>query len=275
MRVTVDDGVELAVEVLGDGPPFVMIHGFTGAKEDFADDAPRLAEHHQVVLFDHRGHGESDKPGDAAAYSLDRLAADTLAVADAVGADRFRLLGHSMGGMVAARIVEQHLARVERLVMMDTSPGPPGGVDPDLADLGADFALTEGMDALRALLDEVNPLNSAADQRVRAERPGYVEFNDRKWAAVPAIAYATLLRDIVHQPRQLDAMAAITCPTLVIVGEQDAAFIDDARAMTHTIPGANLVVIPDAGHSPQFENPSAWFAAVDGFLRALPAEVGV
>ena len=78
MRVTVDDGVELAVEVLGDGPPFVMIHGFTGAKEDFADDAPRLAEHHRVVLFDHRGHGESDKPDDAAAYSLDRLAADTL-----------------------------------------------------------------------------------------------------------------------------------------------------------------------------------------------------
>ena len=70
-------------------------------------------------------------------------------------------------------------------------------------------------------------------------------------------------------------MAAITCPTLVIVGEQDAAFLDDARAMTDTIRGANLVVIPDAGHSPQFENPSAWFAAVDGFLRALPAEVAV
>jgi len=275
MRVTVDDGVELAVEVLGDGPAFVMVHGFTGAKEDFSDDAPRLAEHHRVVRFDHRGHGESDKPADAAAYSLDRLAADTLAVADAVGADRFRLLGHSMGGMVAARIVEQHFERVEGLVLMDTSPGPPRGIDPDLAGAGADFALTEGMEALRALLDEVNPLKSAADERVRAERPGYVEFNDRKWAAVPASAYAALLRDIVHQPRKLDAMVAITCPTLVIVGEQDAAFIDDGRAMTDTIRGANLVVIADAGHSPQFENPSAWFTAVDGFLRALPAEVAV
>lgn len=275
MRVTVDDGVELAVEVLGSGPAFVMVHGFTGAKEDFADDAARLAEHHRVVLFDHRGHGESDKPVDAAAYSLERLAIDTLAVADAVGADRFRLLGHSMGGMVARRIVEHHPERVERLVLMDTSPGPPRGIDPDLADLAAAFVLTDGMDALRTLLDELSPLNSEADQRVRAVRPGYVEFNDRKWAAVTPVAYATLARAIVHQPPGLDAMAAITCPTLVIVGEQDAAFLDDSRAMADTISGARLVVISDAGHSPQFENPSAWFAAVDGFLRVLPAEAGV
>ena len=64
------------------------MHGFGGAKEDFADHAPLLAADHTVVVFDHRGHGESDKPDDPLAYSFDRLVADTLAVADATGLDR-------------------------------------------------------------------------------------------------------------------------------------------------------------------------------------------
>lgn len=272
MRVTTDDGVGLEVETLGEGPTFLMVHGFTGAKEDFADHAPRLAQYARVVLFDHRGHGASDKPGDVTAYSLDRLAADTVAVADAVGAERFRLLGHSMGGMVARRLILAVPQRLDALVLMDTAAGPPEGIDPELGDAAAELALTEGMTALRAVLDEANPLGTEAAERVRAERPGYVEFEDRKWAAVAPAAYAGLLRDIVHQPRQLEEMRAIRCPTLIVVGAQDAPFLGDAALMADVITGSRLVVLPDAGHSPQFETPDAWFAEVDGFLRGLPAQ---
>src|SRR5205823_7136067 len=102
--VTVDDGVALVVtltETRDDAPALLLVHGFGGAKEDFADHVEALAREHRVVVFDHRGHGESEAPDDVAAYSLDRLALDTVAVADAFGFDTFRLLGHSMGGMVA------------------------------------------------------------------------------------------------------------------------------------------------------------------------------
>jgi len=271
MRVTTDDGVGLEVETRGEGPTFLMVHGFTGAKEDFADHAPRFAEHARVVMFDHRGHGASDKPDDAAAYSLDRLAADTLAVADAIGAERFRLLGHSMGGMVARRLMPAAPERVDALVLMDTAAGPPEGIEPDLADLAAEMALTEGMAALRVVLDEANPLGTEAAERVKAERPGYAEFEDRKWAAVAPASYAGLVRDIVHQPRQLEEMRAIRCPTLIVVGSQDEPFLGDAALMADVIAGSRLVVLPDAGHSPQFETPEAWFTEVDGFLRGLPA----
>jgi 3-oxoadipate enol-lactonase len=269
VRVQSDDGVGLAVEEAGSGPPLLMVHGFTGAREDFSDHRDRFAAHARVVTFDHRGHGESDHPPEASDYTLDRLAADTIAVADALGLERFRLLGHSMGGMVARRLVLAHPGRVDALVLMDTSAGPPEGLDPTLVEAAADLALTAGMTALRTLLDEVDVLGSEADQRVRATRPGYDEFNARKWARVSPVAYAALVREIVHQPRQLDAMVAIGCPTLVVVGEQDARFVDDAALMAATIAGATLVVIPDAGHSPQFENPEAWFAAVEGFLLDL------
>ena len=267
MRVVTDDGVSLAVEETGTGAPFLMIHGFTGAKEDFSDHVERFAEHARVITFDHRGHGDSDDPPESEHYSLDRLAADAVAVADALGLERFRVLGYSMGGMVARRLVLEHPHRVEALVLMGTSSGPPDGIEPELADLAAQTALTEGMTALRELLDEVDVLGSEADRRVQATRPGYAEFNARKWAQVSAVAYAALARDIVAQPQQLDAMVRITCSTLVIVGDQDERFLEDATRIAATVPDAELVVVPDAGHAPQFENPEHWFEAVDGFVR--------
>ena len=87
MRVITDDGVGLATVVAGspEAPGLLLVHGIGGAKEDFADHIDALAKDHRVVAFDHRGHGESDAPHDAAAYSLDRFAADTATVVTATG----------------------------------------------------------------------------------------------------------------------------------------------------------------------------------------------
>jgi len=270
MRITADDGVQLEVKECGSGPGLVLVHGFGGAKEDFADHVDALGEHHRVVVFDHRGHGESDKPDESGAYSLDRLAMDTRQVADALGLDRFRLLGHSMGGMVARRLVLAEPASVDALVLMNTSAGPVPGIDPDLVDLGAEIALTEGMPRLKQVQDELDPLATPAYRRLLEERPGYAQYQERKWAALSPVMWATLAREIARQPEQLPALAGLTMPVLVIVGEQDEQFFTCCEAIAATIPDARCVVIPDAGHSPQFEAPHAWFEALDGFLRELP-----
>lgn len=272
MRVVTDDGVGLEVVEQGQGPTLLLVHGFGGAKEDFADQAGALALRSHVVTFDHRGHGESDSPPDASSYSLDRLALDTIAVADAVGADQFRLLGHSLGGMVARRVVLAQLQRVEALVLMDTAPGPVPGLDGELIEMGCVIALNEGMTELKRIMDAFSPLGTPAYERILAERPGYLEFNDRKWATLSAVMWATLGREIRDQPDQLAALAGVRCPTLVIVGEQDTPFLGVSRDMTETIPDAVLVVVPNAGHSPQFENPAAWLSAIEGFLDASRRE---
>ncbi len=269
MRVTVDDGTGLEVRETGHGPAVLLVHGFGGAKEDFADHLEALGAHFRAVTFDHRGHGESDAPSDPAAYSIDQLAADVIGVADALGIDRFRLLGHSMGGMVAQRIVRAHPQRVEALVLMDTAPGPVPGLDPDVVDLAAAICREEGKAALKPLLDEAAPLETPSYVRLVRERPGYREFCDAKWEALSPVMWSTLVVEIVQQEDQLAALAAVACPTLVIVAAEDRAFLDGSRSMAATIPGAELVVVPDAGHSPQFENAPVWFAAVDGFLRRL------
>src|SRR3954447_15510940 len=135
-QVETDDGVNLQTIVAGSGPGLVLVHGFGGAKEDFADHLDALARDYEVVAFDHRGHGASDKPTDLAAYSFARLEADVLQVADAAGLDHFLLLGHSMGGMVSRGVALRHRDRVDALVMMDTSPGPIPGFDPELIEVG-------------------------------------------------------------------------------------------------------------------------------------------
>jgi pimeloyl-ACP methyl ester carboxylesterase len=269
MRLTMDDGVALAVTDTGSGPALLLVHGFGGAKEDFADHVDVLAERHRVVTFDHRGHGESDGPDDTGAYSLDRIAADVLGVADGLGIDGFRLLGHSMGGMVARRVVLTHPARVEALVLMDTSPGPVDRIDPDAIEAAATVALDEGKDVLKPLLDAAGTLETPAYQRLLAERPGYKEYEDRKWAALSGVMWGAMALEMARQPDQLRLLAGVGCPTLVIVGEQDESFVEASRRMAATIPGAELVVVPDAGHSPQFENAGVWLQAIERFLASV------
>ena len=269
MRMTMDDGVALEVTHAGSGPGLLLVHGFGGAKEDFADHVDALAARHRVVTFDHRGHGESDKPSEPSDYSLDRMADDILAVADGLGLDAFRLLGHSMGGMVARRVVLAQPARIDALVLMDTSPGPIPGLDPDLADLAAGIMLDQGKDHLKPLLDEAGTLESPAHLRLLAERPELVEYEERNWQVISPVMWATMLREIVHQPDQLALLAGVRSPTLVIVGEQDTPFLDGSRMLAGVVPGAEFVVVRDAGHSPQLENPVPWLDALERFLAGV------
>ncbi len=218
---------------------------------------------------------ESDGPEDVAAYSLDRLAADVLTVADACGLDQFRLLGHSMGGMVVRRLVLAAPERIDALVLMDTSPGPVQGLDPALMDGAADYGLAEGKAALKELLDSAAVLETPAYQQMLEGRSGYREFQDAKWEALSVVMWCAMTRDMAHQPQQLELLAGVGCPTLVIVGDQDQPFMSDSQAMAETIPDARLGVIPEAGHSPQFENPEAWIAAVTEFLDHIDTDEAV
>jgi 3-oxoadipate enol-lactonase len=271
MRITTSDGVGLAVEVAGAGPGLLLVHGFGGAKEDFADHVPALARDHTVVVFDHRGHGASDKPTDRDAYSIDRLARDIVDVADGCALDRFRLLGHSMGGMVARQLPLFAPERLDALVMMDTAPGPIPGFDPALMDAAAEVAFTNGKAALKELLDMVSVLETPAYQRTLADRPGYREFMERKWDDLSEVMWGAMAVAMARQPDDLAAMvAAVNVPMLVIVGAEDKPFIGPSHAMTDAIDSAELVVVPDAGHSPQFENPEYWIDALTRFLASVP-----
>ena len=261
---------EIAVAGPG-GRPLLLIHGFTGAKEDFADFIDPFADRgFHVVAPDLRGHGGSVQPADEAAYSLALMAQDVLALADGLGWDGFSVVGHSMGGMVAQHVVLAAPRRVGALILMDTDHGTVSGIDPDLAALAIEVARSEGLAALAELQRQYDPpLATGPDARVRAERPGYVEFGERKFLSCSPAMYAAMAGELLGPADRLPALRGIATPTLVLVGEEDASFRDAAARMAAAIPGAELVVVPDAGHSPQFEAADVWWDAVSGFLERV------
>jgi 3-oxoadipate enol-lactonase len=266
--------VELSIAEAGEGGrPLLLLHGFTGAKEDFSQYCDRLAESGwHTVAPDQRGHGDSSKPESDSEYSIGILAKDALSLADALGWDRFVLLGHSMGGYVAEEIAFDAPGRLNGLILMDTGHVGPH-LDRALVEAAVGIVRTRGIDALAdMLLGRDSPLDTPAHRRMIAESPGYAEFDSRKMRSSSPHLYAALATELPNVPDSLAKLADLpgNLPVLVIVGEQDTPFLDDSKRMADAISGATLAVIPDAGHSPQFENPDGWYEAVSGFLAAIP-----
>jgi pimeloyl-ACP methyl ester carboxylesterase len=260
--------VTLAVAEAGaGGQPLLLLHGFTGAKEDFTPWLDALAARgFHAVAPDQRGHGDSDKPEDEGAYSLDQFAADALALVDALGWSSFHLVGHSMGGMIAQHLVFLADDRVESLVLMDTGHGTVA-MDVELATWGLGLVRTEGMDALADVLVAIEgPLHTDAYARLIEANPEHAAFGERKLRASSGAMYAAMGTALISEHDRLDQVAAFSMPTLVVVGEEDTPFLGPSERLASTIPTARLEVVPAAGHSPQFENPEDWEKSVFGFL---------
>jgi pimeloyl-ACP methyl ester carboxylesterase len=265
--------MELAfAEVGSGGRPLLIVHGFTGAKEDFARQAERLAGRGwHVVMPDLRGHGSSPAP--QAGYDLSVMAADLAEVVDRLAWTRFAVLGHSMGGMVAQRLALDAVDRVSALVLVGTTDGPVP-IDRSLVELACRVVRDGGMPALleaQRVLGSTLMSSSASAGRLREIHPDWDEYRDRSFLACSASMYVELARGLLDTPSRLEELAALEVPTLVVVGDEDQVMLPGSRRLAATIPGAELVVVAQAGHHPQAEHPGEFAATVAEFLdRAAP-----
>src|SRR4051794_9350859 len=122
-RVPVADGVSLNVAVAGAGRPVVLLHGFPQTHLMWRHVAPALAAAgHLVICPDLRGYGDSDKPAGTAAYAKRVMAQDVVALAGALGHERFALAGHDRGALVAIRAGLDHPSRITHLALLDVLP---------------------------------------------------------------------------------------------------------------------------------------------------------
>jgi 2-succinyl-6-hydroxy-2,4-cyclohexadiene-1-carboxylate synthase len=266
-------GMEMELEDAGSSErPFVLVHGFTGSRDDFREHVPELARLGRTIALDQRGHGGSTNSGRIEDYTLDGLVADLEAAFDALGLTRADLLGHSLGGMVALRFALAHPHRVASLVLMDTSPSPVKMRFSEQARAGvAALAREHGMSALAAAMRELasrSPDAPAAVKRTE-ERMGpeiFWERIRRKLEAMDPVAWDALSRALGDQVSVADRLGEIDCPTLVLVGAEDTPFLKPSAELERGIRGAARVTIPDAAHSPQLENPPAWSAAIHAHL---------
>jgi len=267
MFVTTRDGLRLHVRVQGEGEALLLLHGFTGSVEAWGEETVGgLTQAYQVVAVDLVGHGASDFSSDPDRYRIEEVLRDLIQVLDATGIERAKWLGYSMGGRIALAGAVLKPARVSALILESASPGLPGESE-RRARRRADEALAEGIlrGGMEAFVDHWMGLPLFATQGKLP--PKVREANRARRLKNNPEALAACLRGLGTgaQPSFWEDLSGIRVPTLLMAGEEDRIFSEMARRMAGTIPGAELRLIPRAGHSIHLENPFAWLSAVRTF----------
>jgi 3-oxoadipate enol-lactonase len=250
---------------VGEGDPFVLIHGFTGSKLDFQDQLPWFTGQCRMLAYDQRGHGESSNVGP---YTLESLTGDLFGFLDAMGIDQCHLLGHSLGGMVALRGLLAQPGRFKSAVLMDTAPyGMSLFEDKVRAQLNS--LVTE--QGCAALLNGMQgqPQNAVVQRGMDflGEREHWRRIRVKLEQMDPQ-AFVDLGHALTEQASVQAQLSGLTTQVTVMVGEHDKAFTRAAKEMAVALPNAQLVTIKDAGHSPQYENAEAWQTAIEAHLSA-------
>jgi pimeloyl-ACP methyl ester carboxylesterase len=247
------DGVNIYYEVHGEGPPLILTHGYSSTSAMWQGQIAPLSQRHKLVLWDMRGHGQSDYPPDPNAYSEALTVADMAALLDEVGAGSAIVGGLSLGGYMSLAFYRAYPARVRALLIIDTGPG----FKKDEAREAWNRRALDTADRLER--DGLFVLKSASRER------STVEHRDAQGLALAARGMLTQ-----RDARVIELLPQIKVPSLIVVGADDTPFLAASDYMAAKIPGAKKVVIPQAGHAVNIDQPQAFIDAVLPFLANLP-----
>ncbi|POX92225.1 alpha/beta hydrolase [Mycobacterium kansasii] len=247
------DRVTLAFRVhnpLARGVPVLLTHGFGATAGMWEPNVDALSVDRPVIVWDQRGHGSSDAPDDIDAYSEQLSVADMAAILDAAGTDRAVLGGMSLGGYLSLAFHLVHPQRVAALVLVDTGPG---------------YRNDEARAKWNAWVER------RARQLERGGAPADVSPELTQAVHEHPEGLPRAARGVMAQKdaRVITSLDSITVPTLVIVGAQDTDYLAAADYMARKIPTARKVVIENARHAANMDQPEAFNIAVREFLDHL------
>jgi len=257
------NGISIYYESQGEGEPLFLIAGLGATHELWELQVPSFARRYRVVTFDNRGAGDSDKPHDP--YSIALFADDTAALMDALGIERAHVYGQSMGGIIAQEFALRHPERLRCLVLGCTTFGGPNSVlpSPEAAAVLSGMPNLPEEQAVDRVLEVFYSLRYRRDHAEEARQRIQSYFPLR----TPPDAYARQLMACLTFDAY-ERLPQIAAPTLVMNGAEDTLLpAENSRIIAQRIPGAELVLFPEAGHLYFHELPEEADAAVFDFLR--------
>ena len=250
------NGIEIDYEDTGRGRAVLLSHGFSATRRMWTGQHEAFRDRYRVISWDMRGHGQTEAPDDPAQYSHPLTVADMKGLLEHLGIRRAVIGGLSLGGTMSLEFYVAHPEMVEALVICDSGPG---------------YRNAEAREKW----------NERARKRAEGfETRGLDELSTRSREAQEARPYHRSAQGLAHaargmlaqkDARVMDTLPSIAVPTLVIVGDRDEPFVAPCEYMAKKIPGARKVVIPNAGHAVNLDQPAAFNAAVAGFLDSIAA----
>lgn len=254
------NGVNLACDLHGSGEPILLIHGFPLSGRLWNAVVEPMRDAWRLIIPDLRGMGRSQATTDA---TMATYADDLAALLDALGESRPAVVvGLSMGGYIAFEFHRRHLERVRALVLTDTRAEADTPQKTDDRAAMADRVLSEGS---RIVAEAMLPGLFGPKAPVELKE----EWNEII-CRTPPLGTAAALRAMAQRPDSTATLADIRVPTLVVVGEDDALTPPaDARTLHRGIVGAQLRLIPDAGHMAPVEQPGQFVRVLQRFVDSL------
>ena len=266
--VALPDGITLGYIELGNpsGRPVVLIHGFTDNARDWVPLIPFLATSERLILVDIRGHGISSKP--ECCYSRVDFAYDIKLLLDALKIERADIVGHSLGSIITQTFAEYWPERTRKVVLISSTGGPsqcpaPGAAPPKPADMDYKTEIAK-------LHDPIDPDSKFMVEWWSSPTPvdeGFLRRQRRDAAAIPVKIWLAVLSQGVATSDLKSTLPRLVAPTLLIWGAKDPIFgPEDRRTLREGLPLARVVVYPDYGHNPFWEDPRQVARDLDAFL---------
>ena len=267
MPKIISNGIELYYESIGSGKPLILISGLGYPLWQWHKMVPYLAEHFQVIAFDNRGVGQSDKP--SGPYTAQMLATDTVGLLDALDIEKAVIIGHSMGGFIAQAIALDFPERASKLILCSTNFGGPNHIPISpkamavLSDLSSD-PLTRFTNGLKVSTApgwaDANPQIVQGWTEWRIANPMDIEG----YQAQMAIGLGLISAESAFENR----LPTINIPTLILFGEHDNVVPPtNAELLAQKIAGSKVVIIPDAGHFFPIEVPETASQIIVDFVK--------
>jgi len=248
----------------GSGPAILFLHGLGGCWRDWEPQLDMLGDSYRCIVVEHRGHGRSQRvPGP---YSTRLFAEDALAVCRHLGVDHAYVVGLSMGGMVAQQLALAAPDFVDALVLCDTSTHT-GCRAREALLAAAELVRAQGFEALAGLLGDED---RGWARRTLAERPEVARDNRRESSSNDPDCWAWAVDALVEHDTR-GKLAGLGIPALVVWGAEDGSVpLDFARPLAEELGGAEVVVLEDAGHVCNLEQPEAFNRTITEFFAAHP-----
>ena len=257
------------LQVREDGPraasPVVLIHGFGGSLHRWERAVPALAERHRVIRLDLLGHGGSEKPRDG--YAIEAQARQVALALGELGVREAVVVGHSMGGMVAAALAEQNPGLVRGLVLEATPPAPHFMRLPAAAKIASVPVVGHALE--RVVSDGMvkQGLSSVLAQGVEVPRRFVTDFRRPTYRASAGSRAEN--REFLERRSLDERLKGSGLPLLVVFGDQDGTVDPAAIEEYKEVPGARLERVGRAGHNPVFEQPTETVALILDFAEQL------
>ena len=270
-HLTTDDGIKLYYEEVGSGIPIVLVHEFAADLRSYEAQMRYFGQRYRCIAYNARGYPPSDVPKDGERYSQERARDDIRAVLDALKIDKAHIVGLSMGGFATLHFGFSNPERARSLVVA----GCGYGATPDKRGQFAEEAEAAAKNFEKLGMAKAAEGYALGPTRVQFQNKdprGWREFADQL-AENSTEGAARTMRGVQKRRPSLfdlvDKMKAINVPTLIMTGDEDWPCLEPGILMKRTIPTAALIVMPNAGHTINLEEPAAFNQHISEFFHTV------